>query len=221
MTSVIEISVPASQFALGDTLSSVPNAKIEVMRNVTTGPDAVMPIVVFEGADEEIEPALRADTSVSNMASLAALEKESVYRIEWEDRTEELFHRMFGDHGTVLRARAEDGEWGFRVLCSERESMEHCYDHCRETGIRFQVESIYDPTIAVRPTQYGLSEKQYETLTTALQRGFYEIPSEVTLEELAEEFDVSHQALSERLSRAHKVMITNVVSDDFPVAEVV
>lgn len=221
MTSIIEISVPAAQFALDDTLGSVPDARFEGMWTVTTDPDAVMPILVSEGDDDAIEEALRTDTSVADVSSFASLEEESVYRVEWEPGTENLFRGMFGDYGTVLRAQATDGKWSFRVLYSERKSMEHWYDHCTETGVRFDVESIYDPTDAVRPTQCGLSKKQYETLETALHDGFYDIPRKVTLEELSAKFDVSHQALSERLSRAHKAMVTNVVSEDFPLADVV
>ncbi len=220
MTSIIEIAVPAEQLALEDTLSDVPETRVDVMRTVTTGPNSVMPVLAFEGTDADIGPALREDSTVERVSPLATLEKESVYRVEWAKPTEDRFRDMFWDHGTVLRTQAFDGKWCFRVLFAERESMEDWYHHCRDSGLRVDIESIYDPTVAVRPRQYGLSQKQYVTLETALQKGFYDIPRKVTLEELADEFDVTHQALSERLSRAHRVMITNVVSADFPLAQV-
>jgi predicted DNA binding protein len=220
MTSIIEIAVPAEQLALSDTLDAVPETRVDVMRTVTTGPNSVMPVLAFEGNDEDIGPALREDKTVERVSPLATLEKESVYRVQWASHIEDRLREMFWDHGTVLRTQAFDGKWCFRVLFAERESMEDWYHHCRDCGLTVDIESIYDPTVAVRPRQYGLSQKQYTTLETALQHGFYDIPRKVTLEELADEFDVTHQALSERLSRAHRVMITNVVSADFPLAHV-
>jgi len=37
MTSIIEIAVPAEQLALADTLSGVPETRVDVLRTVTTG----------------------------------------------------------------------------------------------------------------------------------------------------------------------------------------
>ena len=42
---------------------------------------------------------------------------------------------------------------------------------------------------------------------TAFEAGYYNIPRDVTSEELAAELDVSHQALSERFRRGHKQLV--------------
>lgn len=55
--------------------------------------------------------------------------------------------------------------------------------------------------------QFGLTSKQYEALTTAYERGYYQVPRETDLQKLAEELDISHQALSERLRRATMIFI--------------
>lgn len=220
MTSIIEVGVPAEELALGDTLRAVPGARVDVIRTVPSEPNGVTQVLAFEGNDDEVGPALRSDGSVAATTPLATLEKECVYRVEWGEPTVDQLRELFWGDGTMLRTQASNDKWCFRVMFADRDSMGDWYNHCRDLGLSVDIESIYDPTVAVRPRQYGLSQKQYVTLETALQSGFYDIPRKITLEELADEFDVTHQALSERLSRAHRVMITNVVSADFPLAQV-
>ncbi|WP_394349503.1 helix-turn-helix domain-containing protein [Natronococcus pandeyae] len=48
----------------------------------------------------------------------------------------------------------------------------------------------------------GLTTPQREALACAVRHGYFEIPRRISLEELAAELGVTHQALSERLRRA-------------------
>ncbi|MFC7009142.1 helix-turn-helix domain-containing protein [Halalkalicoccus salilacus] len=50
--------------------------------------------------------------------------------------------------------------------------------------------------------QYGLTERQRNTLVAAFEAGYFTVPRETSLSDLAERQDASHQALSERLRRA-------------------
>ena len=53
-----------------------------------------------------------------------------------------------------------------------------------------------------------LSSDQHEALVAAFETGYYDIPRDVTLEELADQLGISHQALSERFRRAYEGLIT-------------
>jgi len=221
VTSVIEVAVPADQIALSRTLKMLPDVTFEAMRTVTSGSNDVMPMLAAsEGDNVPIERALRADEGIDSVSPVATLEDECVYHVEWDDETAALLHGIFQERCAVLRARVLEDKWCFRLLFPERASISECYDYCRESGIRIDVESIYDPTGAIRYDQHGLSQKQFDVLEAALERGYYEIPRNVTLGELADEFDVSHQALSERLCRAHRTLVANVVSSDLPLAAI-
>jgi predicted DNA binding protein len=52
-----------------------------------------------------------------------------------------------------------------------------------------------------------LTELQQETLVAALEAGYYELPREVTMGELAERLGVSQQALAKRLRRGYRNLI--------------
>ncbi|MFL9708975.1 helix-turn-helix domain-containing protein, partial [Aeromonas veronii] len=74
------------------------------------------------------------------------------------------------------------------------------YDFCEDNGLSLTVDAIYDLT-SDDSTQYGLTDSQYTSLMRAREMGFYEVPRAISLSDLADELDVSHQALSERLRR--------------------
>ncbi|MCH7662218.1 MAG: prepilin peptidase, partial [Euryarchaeota archaeon] len=59
--------------------------------------------------------------------------------------------------------------------------------------------------------RFGLTDDQQDVLTIAFDRGYYAIPRETTLSELADDLDASHQALSERMRRAHRNVVKNTV----------
>lgn len=52
-----------------------------------------------------------------------------------------------------------------------------------------------------------LSECQREAMRRAYETGYYEVPREASLERDAEDLQVSHQALSERLRRGHRNLV--------------
>jgi len=173
-----------------------------------------MPFLVARmGSDSNVGAALRADPSVASVEPLESHRDEQMYRVEWDLRSDALLRAVREENGTVLDATASDGRWRFRLLFPDRNAVSRCYERCQEAGARFEVHSnsINDLATASSRRPGGLSGEQYTTLKRSLECGFYEVPRETTLEELSEEFDVSHQALSERLRRAHKTVVTDAV----------
>ncbi|MFB6268226.1 MAG: helix-turn-helix domain-containing protein [Halodesulfurarchaeum sp.] len=55
-----------------------------------------------------------------------------------------------------------------------------------------------------------LSEKQREALDRAVKAGYYQAGNDVSLEDLAAEFDISPSALSQRLARAEETVMSQL-----------
>jgi hypothetical protein len=55
-------------------------------------------------------------------------------------------------------------------------------------------------------------------MVTAFNAGYYTVPREITLSDLAGEMDVSHQSLSERLRRGHYTRIEDTLIVGRPTA---
>jgi predicted DNA binding protein len=62
---------------------------------------------------------------------------------------------------------------------------------------------VYDLTEAeAAPDEATLTPAQREVIITALKEGYFEIPRDTNLVEIAEELDISNQAVGERMRRA-------------------
>jgi predicted DNA binding protein len=101
-----------------------------------------------------------------------------------------------------------------RVLYPRRSLFSKTHDFCAEHNLAFEVSSIreLDEDPAGR---YGLTSAQYEILAEASDRGYFEVPREVDLAELADALGITHQAASERLRRATDALVEDVLFVDF------
>lgn len=216
MATIVRGAVPASEFALSRTLESVPGLEFEIERVVDSGDGTVMPLLWVRGADEpRVNEALGADPSVDAVELLAAFDGEWLYRMEWVDRVDLLVRMITNHDATVLDAYGRRDRWQLRVIYPDRDDASAMGEFCNSHGLSFDVESVRE--MDGEPAgRYGLTAEQFDALTTAAERGLFEVPRRVTVEELAEEFDVSHQALSERIRRATDALVEDTLLIGMP-----
>ncbi|WP_440008066.1 helix-turn-helix domain-containing protein [Halomicrococcus sp. SG-WS-1] len=214
MGTIVVGRTPASDFALERTLDRVEGVEFEIERVVAPEAGQVMPYV-WAAADsdqaDELERALSDDPTTDEVELLADLGDEWLYRMEWVERTRFVVHVLVDAQGTIMDAVGKDDEWWLRVLFPDRDSLSATYDFCETNDVPFDVDQIYQLEAAPRRSQYGLTEEQYEALVTAFEHGYYEVPRSVSGEELATELDISHQALSERLRRAYRNLVSRTI----------
>ncbi|EMA52174.1 helix-turn-helix domain-containing protein [Halococcus thailandensis] len=216
MSTIGELSVAAETFALGETIERVPEATFDVERVVAHDADRVMPFVWASAPDREaLEDAFAADASVDNVERLSDLDGEWLYRMEWVARVQFVVHALLEEQATVLNAESERGRWQLRLLFPDRDSLSRTYDFCREHDIDIDVDAIYAMENE-RHARFGLTEEQAEALNAAFEHGYYEVPRDLSVADLADELDISHQALSERFRRAHGNLVesTLIVNDE-------
>jgi len=211
MVTIVRGTVPAEEFALNYSLRTLPELEVECERIVRSADRAVMPLLWVRYADrDEVEAAFEEDPSVENVTCLSDLENELLYRMDWIDHVDLLLQMLTNAEATVLDAYGHDGYWKLRVLYPQREEFSATHEFCRGHGLTFEIDSIRE--IDGEPAgRFGLTESQYRALVLARRRGYYEVPREATLGELADELDISHQALSERLRRATGSLIEDTL----------
>ena len=212
MSTIVEATVPAGQFALADTLSRVPDVEFRVARLVAHGSEQVMPFLWADCDDiDRLHDEVESDPSVGSVDVLAKFDGECLFQIEWGPRTS-VFTSIIAEEGaTILDASGHDGTWDLQVFFPELELVSATYKLCDDYGIDISIERINRLSEASEYGHLGLTERQYETLVNAYEAGYYDVPRTVNQEELAKHFDVSHQALSERLRRAHETVFTNAL----------
>lgn len=209
-TSVI-LSAESESLVLSETLATLPDVRIECERVVKSGEESIMPLLWTRGADHEtLTEAFEEDADVEGVELLTSFENEHLYQMEWVGRIELLLQMLTNGEATILDAYARHDEWKLRVLYPTRDHLSSTHEFCEDHGMSLEIEAIRE--MEGEPTgRYGLTEGQYEALVAAVQAGHYDVPQETTMEELAAEMDVTHQALSERLRRGTKALVQDTL----------
>ncbi|WP_416838682.1 helix-turn-helix domain-containing protein [Haloferax sp. DFSO52] len=211
MATIVRGSVPTQEFALNHTLAALPNAEVECERIIESGANTVMPLLWVRYADRaDVDAALDEDQSVDSVSCLSEFDEECLYRMEWVDHVQLLLQMVTNSDATVLDAYGRKDRWKLRVLYPTRDEFAKTHDFAEDHGLNFDVESIRE--MDGEPAgRFGLSEDQFRSLVLAAQRGYYEVPRRTSLTELADEMDISHQALSERLRRGMEALVEDTL----------
>ena len=202
MVTIVTGTVPAPQFALSHTFSTLPGVQVECERLVQSGTHTVIPLLWVRYAEREaVEAAFAADPTVESVSCLSELDDECLYQMEWVGHIDLLVQMLTNGKATVLDAYGQADHWKLRVLYPDRDHLSRTHAFASEHGLTFDVVAVRE--LEDEPAgRHGLTEKQYEALALAAERGYFDVPKKTTLTEIAAELDLSHQAFSERLRRA-------------------
>jgi predicted DNA binding protein len=213
VTVIVELSVPAEECLLGRVLADAPDTRVELERVVPTG-SAVVPYLWVRAADPDaLEAQVRAADEVVSLTILDRLDGWSLYCIEWADTPHSILQGVDVSGGTVLEARRDDG-WLFRLRFPDHGSLSAFYDYCVERDITVHIERSFTLTEKTEVgRQLGLSGEQREALLLALRNGYFDTPSRTSLDELAAEFGISKQALSNRIRRGTKAVLEGTLGE--------
>lgn len=203
--------VPADEFALEETLTTLEGVEFECERIITSGDEAVMPLLWVRGADENaVEQAFEDDSTVENVDLLSSFGDEQLYRMDWIKRIQLVLQILTNSEATIMDAYGTDGQWYLRILYPTRDALSQTTEFGEEHGLTFTIETIRQMEGSPEG-RYGLTSAQHEALAQAVEHGYYEVPRENNLEDIAADLDISHQALSERMRRATQALIEDTI----------
>ncbi|MWG33978.1 helix-turn-helix domain-containing protein [Halomarina oriensis] len=207
MATVTRAAIPADEFALRRTIADLPDVEFECERIVESGDEAVMPLVWARNVDsEELESALEADPDVEEYSLLADFGEEMLYRMVWVDHVRLVLEMVTTLNATVMNAYSNGTRWELRILYPDRNALSKTNEFCESHGLSFEVLHVRE--MNGEPSgRFGLTQEQYEALTNACEAGYFAVPRETDLDELADELGISHQALSERIRRGSEVLV--------------
>ncbi|ELY43500.1 helix-turn-helix domain-containing protein [Natronorubrum sulfidifaciens] len=213
MTSIADIEIPADGTGTNELFNAVPSLTCEMERVIASSGHGLW---LSGPSQEAIETALDEAGAIGAYALINSDADRWLYDIEFEPETINVFEVVLEEGGTVLSASASSDTWLLSIRFADRESVSSLYDRLDEQGVTPTIVRLFNLAEETH-SQCGLTTRQYETLVAAIDHGYFEIPREVSMQELSEELDISHQALSERLRRAYRALVTselNVSEDD-------
>lgn len=211
MSVILEFSIPATDFPLGEVLSGPSDMQLELERIVPTG-DMIMPFVWATGkSHEEFGEMVRSRSSVKEFLELDNLGESRLYRIEWKEPPIDLIEGISRADAVILEVRGNE-EWSFRLRFPDHEKLSTFHNYIIENGIPVHIDRTY--TLS-ETTEYGhrfnLSQDQREALLLALRNGYFDTPSKTSLDDLADELGITRQALSNRIRRANEKVLTEAL----------
>jgi hypothetical protein len=206
MTTIAELRIPATEFALKETFEACPDVRIEVLQGVAHDSPGLSNLVWLETEDPEAaHRAIEGDGTVGAVSNLGQVGDRWLYDVEWKAPVTVTVAVLLED-ATMLGATGAEGNWSFRVLFPDRSALSIASTVFEEYDIDLRIERIYELGGSGEHGEYDLTDAQWEALEAALEAGYFEIPREATLGTLSDDLDISHQALSERLRRANEIL---------------
>ena len=211
MSVIVEMTVPAEDFALGRSLEGVESTQFELERMVPTT-DAVVPFFWAHNTDPDaLETNLEADKDVIDVRMLDELDDRALFRVEWVPDINGLVQSIIEHEAVILEAVGTTDSWEFQLRFHNDAAVAGFQDALREADVDFNLQGMYnpeDPDTAIS----DLTHAQREILLLALEHDYFAIPRETNLMELAEELDISDQAANERMRRGTAKVVRSVLT---------
>lgn len=156
----------------------------------------------------EFEAALADDPTVAEYTALEAFDTQAHYVVTYAESADiaGTYHVAVEQDISYLTTRIQDGGHFVRARVPDRDALSVLRSHCRENDLCFELKRIYREETADEDP-HALTDAQHEALLLAYERGYFDSPRVTNLTEIADELDISRQALADRLRRGHKRLL--------------
>jgi predicted DNA binding protein len=222
MTILVEFSIATDRFKLGNFIEQHDGLSAELERIVPID-DEVIPYVWVTGPPQILKKLTDKLEESEFTTSVAVLDELTItdskdhhylYRIGWDLTELDIVKGIINSQGDIIEGESLGSYWLLRFRFDDHSQMASFYQYLADNQITdFTIESIYELTTrAGRGKTYNLTPEQREALTLAAMRGYFDMPRDVTLEEIGDELDISQQAASQRVRRGIRHIVFDVLN---------
>lgn len=199
MATEATFTVPSDQFPLGTVFDQLPDVTVELER-IIPARDVVIPYFWVRGTEvDNIESAFTGHPGVEEIRLVDSIEDEYLLRVEWALDYDDVLTTLTETEVPLIEASGTNQQWTFGIRGDDRSDIAEFQQRCRELDIPITLSELHALTPVETGTEAALTDTQQEALVLAYERGYFESPREVTLEEIGEELDISQQAVGSRL----------------------
>lgn len=212
MATEATFTVPSDQFPLGTVFNQLPDVTIELER-IIPAREVVIPYFWVRGTEvDDIESAFIEHPGVKEIRLVDSVEDEHLLRVEWALDYDDVLTILAETEVPLIEATGTDQQWTFEIRGDDRSDIAEFQRRCRELDIPTTLTELHALTPVETGTEAALTDTQQEALVLAYERGYFESPREVTLEELGEVLDISQQAVGSRLRGGVKHILGSTLS---------
>jgi predicted DNA binding protein len=211
MSVIVALSLPADEFELGRILDIQDDASVVLETMVPLGGRSIPFFRRFDGMGETFEAAISDHPAVDDIHVVSSHDGETLYALDWVISDDSFFDGIQQADAHVLEATGTARTWSFELRFPTHESLSAFREYCVGVDIPIDIKRVFNPTRPDAGPWFGLTGPQRAMLTRAVEAGYYSIPRQTSTKTLAEEFDISDQAVTERLRRAIDTLVTNTL----------
>lgn len=212
---IASLAIAPPAFAMERTARAAPEVEVEAERIAAHSSEWVMPCLWLTGLQRDRAGELiESDPSVDEVVEREHFEEgEAYYHVAWDEAVEQRINAYIDREGSILEARLQDGTWRVDIRFVSRDQFDEFRERLTEEGYSFQLLTLNE----VESPHQGyrkLTRSQRDALVVAARDGYFGVPRETTMEELADELDISHQSASELLRRGIENIVLSTLTVD-------
>lgn len=209
----VELHAPLESVHLGSALVGL-DVEMTLVRSVPALSESAPYFYVRGGDVDAVDDILDTHERVREFKLLSERPFERLYQCVWKPKPDGLIATIGDCDGIVRTMKATMDGWTISIFFPSHERTTTFYSTCMDRDNDINIRRVRRGDLGESPvTDRGLSKKQLEAVRLAYEHGYFETPTETTLAELASYFEISEQALSQRLRRATRRMVQSLVAD--------
>lgn len=207
MSVIIEFTLPSDSFPFGRSMSGDPDVRVQLERVVPLR-QARIPFVWATGESfDRFEDHLTDSPIVKSVDVLTRVGDSVLYAIEWYESEEAFLNGVSDRSGVILEAHGNE-TFSFTIRFADHADLTRFHHFYQEEEYPVHIDRVY--SLDDEPhNEYGLglTPEQRDALTLAVEKGYFAVPRETTLDEMAEELGITGQAASERVRRGTETVL--------------
>jgi len=212
MATEATFTIPSDQFPLGTVFNQLPNVTVELER-IVPARGVVIPYFWVRGTEvTDIETKFTEHPGVKEIRLVDSVADEYLLRVEWTQEYDDVLTILTEIEVPLIEATGTNQRWTFEIRGDGQSDIADFQQRCRELDIPVTLTKLDALTPIVATPEAGLTDTQQEALELAYERGYFEYPRQVTLEELGEELGISQQAVGSRLRGGIKHVLGSTLS---------
>ncbi|WP_458210176.1 helix-turn-helix domain-containing protein [Haladaptatus sp. NG-SE-30] len=217
MSLIVVADIAHPDLALIPTIRTVTDYSIQVVPHSATDPETGMFFFLVkneEGVFESFEQALDDDHTVEKSLLVSNSGITRLYRLCHTDETKLISPKTIEVGGLMIEAESNRRNWAVKLQLPDRDALATLVDFCENECISFELARMYrqDELMVGQPMK--LTKAQRTALVAAYEQGYFKEPRDTSLENLADQLEISPTAVGGRLRRGMDELIRAILIEE-------
>lgn len=178
-----------------------PNATFRLLSGQQVGNEAIELGEVVTNSPEEVVPVMSEHPAITDFQLLEQSSQRALTKYRTTDT--DLYEFVESASLTVEFPIAVRNGWYEFDLTGTREDLDHLRGILDDLGVPYELRSL----VSSEETDQLLTERQQEFLEAAVHSGYFEVPRECTLDDVAGDLDVDKSTASTVLRRGQSRIV--------------